>query len=358
MGGLPDYRSESSRREALPIIRQVERLRKVEAEGHWWAKTADGRWLVWDHERADWAPLPHRPAQGSLPPDFESKSLDPSDEGEYRSHAKGAGKTAPIDYTTRRLQIIAGAAGAIAYLEFIHQELDQSLVAAALCLVAAALSFRSLRDDLFVVGGAVVGMFGIAVWYGWSVDRDSEFLFRIAALVGSYLLAFIFRVRFQGLVKRKSAHTEEAPAEEPDTFEEGRPPAGARHYLAAALAGTFLVGTFLSLREYLEPLGVAAIVYLLAYLVGRRPSVGMVIGSAGMGIWFGFSLWFLSSFANPNPPGADRTLGAMLSLAALGYIFLSFVVAIIKDIPHLMKKLARTRQQFLHSSSSEEQTHL
>jgi hypothetical protein len=195
-------------------------------------------------------------------------------------------------------------------------------------------------------------MLGIAIWYGWAVERETGFLLRVAALVGSYLVAFVFRGRLQGFVERRGVGTEGVPGDEPDTFEEGRPPLGTRHYLAAVLAATFLLGTFLALREYLEPLGVAAIVYLLAYFVGRRPSAGMVIGSAVMGIWFGFSLWFLSSFGNPDPVGPDRVLGAMLSLGALGYIFLSFAVAIVKDVPHMMKRLARTRDRLFHTSSS------
>lgn len=306
------------------------RLKKIAAEGRWWAKTAEGGWLVWDHLRADWAPHPNGPPPSSLTADFATVPAAQLPEQKARP--------AGVDYTTRRFRIIAAVAGPIAYLEFIHREFDQSLVAAALCLVAAVLSFRNLRDDLFIVGPAGGAMLGLAVWYGWTVKADAGFLLRIAALVGSCLTAVILRPGVSGFFERRSVPLEEKGTEELDTFEEGRPASRGRHYLASAIAGVFLIGTFLSLGEYLEPLGVAALVYTLAYFVGRRPSAWMVTGSVAMGIWFGFSVWFLASFANPDPVGFVAVVGAMMSLGALAYIFLSFAAAIVKG-------LTRTREQ-------------
>lgn len=316
-------------------------LKKVEVDGTWWALKANGRWLAWDHLRADWEERSAGPSKDRLPPGFfDSHSIKERAEENRPSRAIN-------DPFTSKLRILSVAAGVVAYMALLNDARTIFLTAGALCLVAGGLSFRSLRDDFWIALIATVGIIGVALWYGIK-EGDQRFLVRIAILLAAYVAAFLARTLLPKPPPADAfpaaASTTEKSDDEDDPFARARPRGRVRFALPAILGSLFLVAAFGAFGWDFEALGPAVLVSLIAYYAGRRPSMWIVISSVALGLFGAFSIWFLMLFFSLgfDSPPATSMLPTSLLFAVAAYLFLSFAAAAIEDLPRLGRRLQRS----------------
>lgn len=320
----------------------MRRLEKFAIEGRWWARTSSGTWLRWDHLRNNWVDDPEGPP--SLPPDAASspdtsQSPDPS----RRS----------FDHITSKVQILAIALGAAAYLAFVGDERRLALVAAVACSGSAAMISPKLRRNPYLVVAAIVAAAAGAMWYGVS-EGEVGYALRVGLLVGIPMV-LLAAGRFGGTRIRLRVERRETDEPAPHTLFQSRPAGPIRHLLAATFVALFAAGALLTLGWDPQTPGFAAFVWLLAYYCARRPSRWLAIASGIGALGGAFSIWFLSALftlGSGNPPPARSILGAALMFLPGAWIFLSFMASMLEDLPRLARALPRALQRLKPPSTS------